>query len=224
MSGEVEDSNKYEGQNLCTIDDVYDEIGPVLSKQSSTVFPDETRDQIIGRWIRREQAKFYQFTTILHSQLKGNMLYLSRDAVLFRVVIRVLKKIQTNRTQRAGGVPTYQSLIEFYGKEQEMLEHHIRGQFRPQSKDLDQPYPLSFEIDVIVIDDVTEEELPGARIYVNNEWLATSWKSGEVALPLANLTSEESHYDVGVKMVGYDDSAIQEISEEGEYVFRLTPE
>lgn len=224
MSGEVEDSNKYEGQDLCTIDDVYDEIGPVLSKQSSTVFPDDRRDQIIGRWIQREQAKFYQFTAVLHSQLKGNMLLMSRDAVLFRVVVRVLKKIQTNRTQRAGGVPTYQQLIEFYNNEQEMLEHNIRGQFRPQSKDLDQPYPLSFEVKVIVIDDTTEEELPGARIFVNNEWLATSWKDGEVAFPLDTLAENEDAYDVQVKMVGYEDSTTQEIDEAGTYTFRLTPE
>jgi len=224
MSGDVEDSNKYEGQDLCTIDDVYDEIGPVLSKQSSTVFPDERRDQIIGRWIEREQAKFYQFTAVLQSQLKGNLLYMSRDAVLFRVVVRVLKKIQTNRTQRAGGVPTYQQLIEFYNNEQEMLEHHIRGQFRPQSKDLDEPYPLSFEIKVIVIDDTTEEELPGARIFVNNEWLSTAWKDGESVFPLDKLAESEEPYDVHVKMVGYEDSAVQEIDEADTYVFRLTPE
>jgi len=223
--GDADYSNKYEGMDLCTIADVEDEIGPVLSKQSTTVFPDNRRDQIVGRWIAREQAKFYQFVGIRFSDLRDNYLELARDCVLFRVVIRVLRKIQANRTQRSGGVPSYQELIVMYSNEQDMIEHHLETIFRGTSKGLNEPFPASFNVYIEAIDDTTEEAIPGARIYVDNEWLSTTWKDGKVNVPLESLDHDEDGevYDVQLKAVGYTDSEVQEIYEAGTYVFRLVP-
>jgi hypothetical protein len=219
--GDQESSDKYEGMDLCTIDDVEDEIGPVLSKQSSTVFPDNRRDSIIGRWCEHEQAKFFHFVGIKRSELKGDLLFLARDAVLFRVVNRVLKKVQSNRTQRAGGVPSYQDLIVMYQSELDMLELHIREEFFKPGKQRDEQYPLGYTVSITVVDDDTEEALPGARVYVDNEWLSTTWKDGKIDVPIED---DEDEHEIVVKMAGYDDSAFQEVTEETELVFRLVPE
>jgi hypothetical protein len=220
--GDQDFSNKYEGMDLCTISDVEDEIGPVLSKQSSTVFPDSRRDQIIGRWCEREQSKFYQFVGVRFSDLTGPFMDLARDAVLFRVVNRVLKKIQSNRTQRSGGVPSYQELIETYQKEQDMIELHLRASFFPDGKVRNAEYPLSFSVTVKVVDGVTTDVIPGCRVYVDNQWVSTTWKDGQVTFPLP--AEDDREYDVVVKAVGYEDSETQTIDEAGTLTFQLEAE
>jgi hypothetical protein len=105
-----------------------------------------------------------------------------------------------------------------------MLEHHIRQYLFPDMKLRDSQYPVSFDVLIEVVDDSTNVPIPGARVYVDNEWCSTTWKDGSITFPLESRTESDEAYDVVLKAVGYLDSATQTISESGTLVFRLISE
>ena len=231
--GELPASERYDSQVLCTPAEVIDEMGPIINRSSSTIFPNDTRDQILGRWCKKESAKFYEFVEVMHSQLTGNLLTLAEEAVLYRVCIRVLKRAQANRTAKPGGVPQYTTLMETYQTEQDMLEHSIRVHFYGHSGDKLPPpdippspilpYPASIFVDVNVFDEASVA-IPGARIYVNNEWVSTTWKDGKVELQLDKLEDNAEPYGIKVSAIGYYDSVSQYVSDDTKLIFSMAPE
>lgn len=229
--GEVPDSEDREGKQLCTADDVKRELQKILNRDTQTYFDLATMDEALNRWCNKEEAKFYSFVGILRSDLDSykdadNILSIAEDVVLNRVIVRVLMMIQANRVNIPGGTPNYAEVMADYKRSYEQDEAWIKTQFYPFTKPRADPtYPLSMQLEIKAIDDVTEDTLPGARIYVNNEWVSTTWIDGTVDIELLNVdTAIQDPYEVKLKMAGYEDSDVQEISESGVYTFRLVPD
>lgn len=229
--GEVPDSEDREGKQLCTPEDVKRELQKILNRDTQTHFDLATMDEVISRWCDKEEAKFYAFVGILRSDLDNhpqasNLLSIAEDVVLFRVVVRVLMMIQANRLNIPGGTPNYAQVMADYKRDYEINEAWIKTQFYPYTKPrADTTYPPSIQVEIKAIDDTTDDELPGARVYVNNEWVSTTWKDGIVNIELLAIDTEtQDPYEVKLKMAGYEDSAVQEISESGVYTFRLVQE
>lgn len=223
---DMDDAERYAGQVLTVPEDVIDEIGYLIDRNTSTDFPDDRREVIIGRWIARETNKFYEFTEITYSQLfsKPRLLLMARDVVLFRVCVRVLRRVQANRTNVPGGVPSYREVIDDYKEEYKQNELYIRKQYWPSTKTQDEEYPPSIDIEVEVLDADGLEPLPGARVYVDNDWVTSTWKDGVVDFTLPTKDEDADPYQVQVKLAGYEDSAVQEISETGDLTFSLEAE
>lgn len=232
--GEMDNSERYDSEVLCTPEIVIDELGSLVNRDTSTVFPNSDRDSILGRWCRQESAKFYEFVGVLHSQLAGHLLALAEEAVLYRVCVRVLRRAQVNRVAKPGGVAEYKDMIENYQNELDILEHYIRSVFYPNCGDKEEqdpyrydprlPYPEVFLVEVTVLDDLTNLAIVGARLFINNEWLGTTWADGETELRLNVLTGNDEAYSLQAKAPGYIDSDYTEVSEEGNVVIRMTPE
>lgn len=224
--GETESSERFEGEALCTADNVKEELGAILDRQTATQFKAEEKDVILEKWCRKEENRFFSFVDILRSQLdpKPKLLSMSEDVVLNRVIIRVLRRIQANRTNVPGGTPSYRETIDDYKDQAREDELFIRNQYHPYTRIRGEEAPPSIELEIKAQDDTTDEFLPGARIYVNDEWVSTTWKNGvvNVLLPAIDVDDDDP-YSVQVKLVGYDDSAVQEINESETYLFRLTP-
>lgn len=218
----VKDSDRYEGTELCNVDDVTGEIGGLIQKYSGSLFPGgQTRDVLLGRWCKREQAKFFQYVRVDLFQLKGNWLEIARDAVLFRVCARVIRKIQANRTNKLGGVPSYAIVLADYKEEISQLEHSLAIAFHPHAKVREEAYPPSYDIQLIVEGLVSGDPIPGAQVWVNSIWVTSTWSDGLIDFLLDALGDDDDPYQILVKFPGYLDSAIQEVSDDDELLFQL---
>lgn len=229
--GEVPDSEDREGKVLCTAEDVKRELQKILNRETQTYFDLATMDEALNRWCNKEEAKFYAFVGILRSDLDNykdadNILSIAEDVVLYRVIVRTLMMVQANRVNIPGGTPNYKDVMADYKRTYEQDEAWIKTLFYPFTKPRADPtYPPSMQIEIKAIDDVTEDALPGARVYVNNEWVSTTWKDGIVSIELLNIdTATQDPYEVKLALVGYEDSDVQNIAESGTYTFRLVPE
>lgn len=229
--GEVQDSEDRDGKVLCTVVDVKREMQKILDRDTQTHFDLATMDEVIGRWCGKEQSKFYAFVSILRSDLDSykdadNVISIAEDVVLNRVIVRTLMMIQANRLNVPGGTPNYSEVMADYKSTYEQDEAWIKSLFYPFTKPRADPtYPPSMQLEIKAIDNVTEDALPGARVYVNNEWVSTTWKDGIVSIELLNIDlAIQDAYEVKLELVGYEDSDVQEISESGTYTFRLVPE
>lgn len=229
--GEVIESEDREGKQLCTADDVKRELQKILNRDTQTFFDLATMDEALNRLCTKEESKFYAFVGILRSDLDSHknakdILSIAEDVVLFRVVVRILMMVQSNRVNIPGGTPNYAEVMADYKTDYETNEAWIKTQFYPFTKPRDDAtYPPSMQIEIKAIDNVTEDALPGARVYVNTEWVSTTWKDGIVTIELLNIdTDTQDPYEVQLKMIGYDDSDVQEVSESETYTFRLVPE
>lgn len=223
---DAEDSERYEGQILCLPEDVVEELGYLLDRQTSTSFPDERRKVILGRWINRETNKFYEFTEITYSQLsaKERLLLMARDVILYRVIVRVLRRVQANRTNVPGGTPRYGEVLKDYKDEYQKDELYIRKQYWPSTKTQDEEYPPSIDIEVEVLDVADNSALPGARVYVNGDWVTSTWKDGIIDFTLPNLDEDADPYEIQVKIAGYVDSDIQEADDTADLTFLMEAE
>lgn len=226
--GEVPDSEDREGKTLCTFEDVSRELQKVLNRDTQTHFDLATMGEVINRWCVKEEFKFYAFVGILRSDLDNhekadNILSIAEDVVLNRTIVRVLMMIQANRMNIPGGTPNYKEVMEDYKTEYERNEAWIKTLFYPFTKKRSEPvYPPSLQIEIIALDDLTGESLPGARVYANNEWVSTTWKDGRVDFTLLAIdTDSQDSYEIKLNMVGYKYTTVQEVSESGTYTFRL---
>ena len=228
--GEMDSSEDKEGKRLCRFEDVMRELQKILTRDTQTHFDNATMEETINRWCIKEEAKFYAFVGILRSDLDNhkdadNVLSIAEDVIVNRVVVRTLRMIQANRMNIPGGTPNYATVMADYKQEFERDEHWIKSLFYPFTKKRSEPkYPPSIILEIRALDDSTAENLPGARVYVNNEWVSTTWKDGYVEVTLLSIdTDRQDPYDVQLKMADYSDSLVQEISESGTYTFRLVP-
>jgi hypothetical protein len=229
--GEVPDSEDREGKRLCTFTDVQREMQKILTRETQSHFDLATMEEVIDRWCYKEEAKFYAFVSILRSDLDGhkdadNVISVAEDVIINRVCVRILRMIQANRMNIPGGTPNYSQVMADYKREYEQDESWIKSLFWPYTKKRQDPvHQPSIELEIKAIDSVTGDTLPGARIYVVNEWVSTTWKDGLVDITLLAIdTDSQDPYEIQVKMAGYTDSLVQEVSESGTYTFSLTPE
>ena len=223
--GEILPSEKFEGTFLCDAASVREELGAIVDRATQTAFKEETRDVVLEGWCRKEEARFYETVSILRSQLTDeNVLSMAQDVVLNKVVVRVLRRIQANRTNVPGGTPSYREVMEDYGEQARIDEHYIKHKFHPYTKPRDEEAPPVIDLEVKVQDEDTEEFLAGARVIVNDQWLTSTWKDGIVNFSLVALADDADPYEIYVQFAGYENSAVQLIDETGTYVFQLTPE
>jgi hypothetical protein len=228
--GEMDSSEDREGKRLCTFIDVQRELQKIITRDTQTHFDNATMEETINRWCRKEEAKFFAFVGILRSDLDNykdadNVLSIAEDVVINRVIVRTLRMIQANRMNVPGGTPNYSAVMADYKLEFERDEHWIKSLFYPFTKKRSEPkYPPSIILEIEAMNNSTNEMLPGARIYVNNEWVSTTWKDGVVEVSLLSINTEnQDDYEVKLKMVGFVDSDVQAINESGTYTFRLVP-
>jgi hypothetical protein len=236
--GEMDESEDREGKRLCRFEDVMRELQKILTRDTQTHFDNATMEETINRWCVKEESKFFLAVGILRSDLDNvgkirsdehidadNLISMAEDVIVNRVVVRILRMIQANRMNIPGGTPNYSQVMADYKTEYERDEHWIKSIFYPFTKKRSEPvYPPSIILEIEAIDDTTDEMLPGARVYVNNEWVSTTWKDGIVEMTLLSIDIDsQDPYEVVLKMVGYSDSTLQEISEAGTYTFRLVP-
>lgn len=221
--GEQEESETFTGQELCSPAVVMDEVGYIIDRFDSTIFPDERRESTLARWCRREESKFYTYVKILRSQLdhRPDLRTIAEDVVLYRVCVRVLRRVQSNRMNVPGGSPSYAIVIENYKKEYSADELFIKGEFWPKTKKVDEEYPPSIAVELTVIDKDTLEPIPGARIFVDLEWYTSTWKDGISDFELQTPQEDQAPYSIVIKFPGYQDSAVIEISEDTEETVQL---
>lgn len=128
--------------NLCPEpQEIFDELGPVIERQSN-LFNTSRRGSQIDRWISVECAKAHEAIDVTAAQLNVQVnataeqivarQTMFRDAVIFKVVARCLKKIGANRVEFTE--PSTVPLTNEYNQEADRLLLHLMRLYHPESR------------------------------------------------------------------------------------------